>query len=117
MLGKLRLRQTRKRGGQEPFVMQVLEQCARQSISVAVVLINGGALAIDPIAAAAPAIVEAFYPSVRCERCAARMHWPTEVHARISRGERTHRYAAQRPSHSRSLARRTAGASCRSRCT
>ena len=97
--------------------MQVLEQCARQSISVAVVLINGGALAIDPIAAAAPAIVEAFYPSVRCERCDARMHGPRPVHARISHGERTHRYAAQRPSHSRSLARRTAGASCRSRCT
>ena len=94
--------------------MQVLEQCARQSISVAVVLINGGALAIDPIAAAAPAIVEAFYPSVRSERCAARMHG--QVHTRLSRGERMRRCAARRLSRSRSSARRTAGASCRSRC-
>jgi hypothetical protein len=31
---------------------------------VAVVLINGGAVAIDPVAPAAPALVEAFYPSV-----------------------------------------------------
>jgi len=44
---------------------QVLALCRQHSIPVAVVLINGGAVAIDNVAAAAPAIVEAFYPSVR----------------------------------------------------
>ena len=52
-------------GLQEPFTLQVLALCKLHSIPVAVVMINGGALAIDPIVPAASAIVEAFYPSVR----------------------------------------------------
>ena len=45
--------------------LQVLALCKQSRIPVAVVLINGGAVAIDPLVPAAPAIVEAFYPSVR----------------------------------------------------
>ena len=45
--------------------MQILAACKAKSVPVAVILINGGAVAIDPIVPAAPAIVEAFYPSVR----------------------------------------------------
>jgi len=45
--------------------LQILAACKAKSIPVAVILINGGAVAIDPIVPAAPAIVEAFYPSVR----------------------------------------------------
>eukprot|EP01047_Picozoa_sp_COSAG01_P003232 COSAG01_NODE_94_length_26962_cov_9.110933_16_plen_405_part_00 len=52
-------------GLQEPFTLQVLALCRAHAIPVAVVLINGGAVAIDPIVPAADAIVEAFYPSVR----------------------------------------------------
>ena len=52
-------------GLQEPFTLQVLAACKAKQIPVAVVLINGGAVAIDPVVPAAPAIVEAFYPSVR----------------------------------------------------
>jgi hypothetical protein len=52
-------------GMQESFTLQVLTLCKEQHIPVAVVMINGGALAIDAIVPAAPAIVEAFYPSVR----------------------------------------------------
>jgi hypothetical protein len=52
-------------GLQESFTLQVLAQCQKQGIPAAVVMINGGALAIDPIVPAASAIVEAFYPSVR----------------------------------------------------
>ena len=52
-------------GLQEPFTLQVLAACKAKSIPVAVILINGGAVAIDPVVPAAPAIVEAFYPSVR----------------------------------------------------
>merc|ERR1712232_91861 len=52
-------------GLQEPFTLQVLELCANLSIPAAVVLINGGAVAIDPVLPAAPAIIEAFYPSNR----------------------------------------------------
>ena len=52
-------------GLQEPFALQVLALCKQQSIPAAVVLINGGAVAIDPLVPAATAIVEAFYPSVR----------------------------------------------------
>ena len=52
-------------GLQEPFVLQVLAQCKKLGKPAAVVFINGGAVAFDPIKDAAPAIVEAFYPSVR----------------------------------------------------
>lgn len=52
-------------GLQEPFTLQVLEICKQRGVPAAVVLINGGAVAIDPVVPAAPAIVEAFYPSVR----------------------------------------------------
>jgi len=52
-------------GLQESFTLQVLDYCKTANKRVAVVLINGGALAIDSIVPAAPAIVEAFYPSVR----------------------------------------------------
>ena len=52
-------------GLQEPFTLQVLALCKELKIPAAVVLINGGALAIDPIVPAATSIVEAFYPSVR----------------------------------------------------
>eukprot|EP01051_Picozoa_sp_SAG22_P003511 SAG22_NODE_173_length_16589_cov_120.738933_3_plen_129_part_00 len=44
---------------------QILAACKAKAIPVAVILINGGAVAIDPVVPAAPAIVEAFYPSVR----------------------------------------------------
>merc|ERR1712159_882369 len=36
-------------GLQEPFTIAVLDQCAKLDIPAAVVLINGGALAIDPV--------------------------------------------------------------------
>lgn len=52
-------------GNQEAFTLQVLAKCKALGLPVAVVLINGGALAIDNVIPAAPAIVEAFYPSVR----------------------------------------------------
>ena len=52
-------------GLQEEFALKVLAYCKTAKKPVAVVLINGGALAIDHIIPAAPAIVEAFYPSVR----------------------------------------------------
>ena len=52
-------------GLQESFTLQVLALCKQHNIPVAVVLINGGAVAIDPIVPVADAIVEAFYPSVR----------------------------------------------------
>jgi len=78
-------------GLQEPFALEVLKQCQESNTPAAVVLINGtwhrivsvgaanfgacvnycfasclgGAVAFDPIASDASAIVEAFYPSVR----------------------------------------------------
>eukprot|EP00656_Telonema_subtile_P053359 TRINITY_DN7716_c0_g1_i1.p1 TRINITY_DN7716_c0_g1~~TRINITY_DN7716_c0_g1_i1.p1 ORF type:complete len:526 (-),score=141.07 TRINITY_DN7716_c0_g1_i1:109-1686(-) len=52
-------------GLQESFTLQVLALCKQKGIPAAVIMINAGALAIDPIVPVAPAIVEAFYPSVR----------------------------------------------------
>ncbi len=52
-------------GLQGEFTLQVLSFCKENKKPVAVVLINGGALAIDAVVPAAPALVEAFYPSVR----------------------------------------------------
>jgi beta-D-xylosidase 4 len=52
-------------GLQEPFTLNVLSLCRKLNIPAAVVMINGGAVAIDPVVPAAEAIVEAFYPSVR----------------------------------------------------
>ena len=52
-------------GLQEPFTLQMLALCKQLNIPAAVVLINGGAVAIDPVVPAANALVEAFYPSVR----------------------------------------------------
>eukprot|EP00039_Didymoeca_costata_P030626 m.30608 g.30608 ORF g.30608 m.30608 type:complete len:811 (-) comp8218_c0_seq1:49-2481(-) len=52
-------------GLQEMFTLKVLQLCESKQIPVAVILINGGPIAIDPIVPAANAIVEAFNPSVR----------------------------------------------------
>ena len=52
-------------GLQESFTLTVLALCKKLNIPAAVVLINGGAVAIDPVVPVADAIVEAFYPSVR----------------------------------------------------